>query len=98
MKQQKRVSMMMLYILYAVSVLMVVKGSTLISQQVEYKAIDKAPDPLSRIGPSRTAKFIEMRLIRCLKASNCKSTVYEDSMCHLQNASDGSSSKYTKTF
>jgi len=82
---------MMLYLFCLLSLSMTVNESTLISQKVEFKDIDKAPDISSWIRPLRIVSVLEMCLLSCSKITECKYVLYDSPKCYLYNTSDGSS-------
>ncbi|KAK2139044.1 hypothetical protein LSH36_2102g00000 [Paralvinella palmiformis] len=84
---------MMLYLFCLLSLSMTVNESTLISQKVEFKDIDKAPDISSWIRPLRIVSVLEMCLLGCSKITECKYVLYDSPKCYLYNTSDGNALK-----
>lgn len=81
----------MLSLCCVLSLSMIVNGSTLISQKVQYNDMDKAPDISSWIRPLSVVSILQTCLIRCSVTPECKAVLYENSKCYLYSTSDGSS-------
>ena len=81
-------------VFYAISVfclLSELEGSTIVSQRVQYSAVDKAADATFRIATISEVPVIQVCLISCSQARDCQSVLYEGRTCQLYNSTVASS-------
>jgi len=82
----------MLHMIWIIWIVLNVDGTMLISRNIEYKTMAKAPDYLSFIETHPSVINIEMCINICWNNEGCMSLIFGDgdSTCHLHNTSDGS--------
>ena len=78
------------YQTYAFLLLIIIATAKAFPERIKYEEVDKAPETESKIMTLSNTPEVQLCLASCSKNPDCKSVVYEGTLCHLYETALGS--------